>query len=93
MKRKSGVVPIDRLNFPLPGRETLERLKRWPGLRDKFKGKVVMIYSGEHHGFWRNGLCGYVEIGSPGAATMSLDAAFEVTKHCCPKKKIEFHAL
>ncbi len=71
----------------LEDRETLERIKRWPNLMKRFS--CVRIYSVEWLAFWRNTGQGYTEKATE-SAVWTIEAAFVRTKHCGPKKKIQF---
>jgi hypothetical protein len=74
-----------------PGYETLERLKRWPGLARKFT-LPVFIYSREHRCYWRPEGNGYVPT-KDGAGTWEIDEAVRLTCHCGPEKLIGFESL
>lgn len=98
MSAKRKPVPVERLKTPRYGHETLERLKRWPQLAEKLRDRYVMIWSGEHRGYWREGGCGYVDsigikAGIANAETLTIEAALAKTRHCGPEKQIEFHSL
>ncbi len=68
-------------------KETLERITRWPSLLSRFPR--VRIYSAEHCAFWRGTGQGYT--GSPKESQVwAIGDAVKRTKHCCPKKKIQF---
>lgn len=74
-----------------PITRSLKAMKRRGGERTKAKmaGKQVMIWSGEHHAFWRDGGCGYVE-GKDGAWVLPFEDAFRTTNHCGPEKRIVY---
>ena len=88
---KKKPVPASRLKKQREGVETLERLKRWPGLRKNVREDRVSIYSGEHDAYWREGGYGFTE--GCERWVLTLDEAFSITSSCCPKKKIEFHSV
>lgn len=70
-------------------RETLDRIKRWPSLMNRFKR--VRIFSAEHQAYWRGSGQGYTD--DPEASDVhDIEAAFKMTQHCCPEKRIEFVA-
>lgn len=71
----------------LEGRETLERIARWPSLMARFSR--VRIYSAEWGAFWRNTGQGYTG-DSAESAVWSTEKAFARTRHCGPEKKIQF---
>lgn len=96
MKSKLKIGMSDRLKRPPPGHETLERLKRWPGLKRRIMEDSVMIWCGEHQGYWRENGTGYVRRGPTGilqAWVLPLADALRKTRHCGPEKQIEFHSL
>lgn len=66
-------------------------MKRKGGERTKAKmdGKSVYIWSGEHHAFWRDGGCGYVET-KEGAWMIPFEDAYRTTAHCGPEKRIVY---
>ena len=67
--------------------ETLERIKRWPKLMDRFP--KVRIYSAEWTAYWRGKGNGYTE--DPRESHVwDIKEAFEKTSHCGPEKKIQF---
>ncbi|WBA79595.1 hypothetical protein [Endozoicomonas sp. GU-1] len=68
-------------------RETLERIKRWPGMKNRFPR--VRIYSAEWGYFWRGTGQGYTS--NPDESTvMSIDEALAKTRHCGPEKRIQY---
>jgi len=68
-------------------RETLERVKRWPNLRQRFK--FVRIYSAEWGYFWRGAGNGYTS--NPlESDVVSIDDAILYTMHCGKEKKIQY---
>ncbi len=77
--------PVRRLT----GRETLERINRWPSLMKRFKH--VRIYSAQWSAFWRGTGQGYTS-DSAESAVWAIEEAFECTRHCGPEKKIQFVA-
>jgi hypothetical protein len=95
LPRRTGSIPMDRLRKPRSGVETLERLKRWPSLREVPDGvcNEVKIYSGEHSAYWQENGHGYTGEWGDGVWVLPLKEAFEQVKHCCPSKCIEFHWL
>ena len=68
-------------------RETLERIKRWPTLKNRFP--KVKIYSAEHMAYWRGKGNGYTNIESE-SDIWTCEDAFNKTRHCGPEKKIQF---
>jgi len=68
-------------------RETLERIKRWPGLVARFPR--VRIYSAEWGAFWRGKGNGYTE-NAEESDVLEIGAAVARTKHCGPEKQIQF---
>lgn len=68
--------------------ETLERLKRWNKLIDKWDC-MVYIWSGEHQAYWRPESRGYTMYADQ-AGSWHIKEAFKMTKHCCPAKQIKF---
>lgn len=70
-----------------PTSESLERVKRWPSLKTRF-GKV-RIYSCEHQAYWRGTGQGYTTDPSE-SDILTMEDAFEKTRHCDPEKKITF---
>lgn len=52
----------------------------------------VRIWSDEHRAWWGpNGHGYFTEIGSAGI--YDIEKAFQLTQHCCSKKKIQFHSV
>lgn len=78
-----------RLRKQRKGTETLERLKRWPSLLQKFKDCEVWIYSDEHNLYWRPSGGGYTAAITH-AGTYSIEDAFARTRHAGPEKGIRF---
>lgn len=76
----------------IPGRETLERLTRWPSLRAKWAGKSVRIWSNEHEAFWRENGAGYT-LSEEKAGVFSFEDAWNRTRHCGPEKRITFREV
>jgi hypothetical protein len=68
-------------------RETLERIKRWPGLLIRFRR--VRIYSAEHGAFWRGKGNGYTANAAE-SDVWDIGAAVARTRHCGPEKQIQF---
>lgn len=68
-------------------RETLERIKRWPSLLNRFP--LVKIYSREHEAFWRGSGNGYTS-NPEESDSLTCKEAFEKTCHCGPEKQIQF---
>ena len=68
-------------------RETLERIKRWPKLKNRFT--LVKIYSNEHKAFWRGKGNGYT-LKPEESDTWTCEEAFKRTQHCGPEKQIQF---
>lgn len=68
-------------------RETLERIKRWPQLKNRFH--LVRIYSAEWSAYWRGTGQGYTSCKSA-STIMTIDDALERTRHCGPEKRIQY---
>ena len=68
-------------------RETLERIKRWPQMANRFP--KVQIYSAEHGAFWRGTGQGYT-IDPMESAVWGIEGAYARTRHCGPEKRIQF---
>ncbi len=82
--------PFNRLRRPKSLRkETLERMKAYPGLRKKWSDQWVFIWSAEHNAFWRSNCCGYTTNQSD-AGIYLFSKAYENTSHCDFSKRIEF---
>jgi phosphopantetheinyl transferase (holo-ACP synthase) len=71
----------------LEDRETLDRIKRWPQLIDRFD--KVRIYSAEHRAYWRGTGQGYTNIEDE-SHIWSLKDAYKKTNHCGPEKQIQY---
>lgn len=82
-------VPAQRLRRRDDGAETLERLKRWPSLKEKFKGKYVHIVSGQWGCFWGPDGSGYTDKKAD-AGIYTFEDAWSRTYHCGPEKRIRF---
>lgn len=72
---------------------TLNHLKKHPEKVERFHGKKVSIWSGEHKAWWRAKGCGYTlgeidENGDDGKGVYLFEDAWRRTHHCCPRKKI-----
>ena len=68
-------------------RETLERIKRWPSLKERFKR--VRIFSAEHGYFWRGTGQGYTS--NPlESEILDISEAYKMTNHCGPEKHIHY---
>lgn len=52
----------------------------------------VMIWSGEHHAWWRPDGKGYTDLQRE-AWSVDFPTAYEETKHCGPEKKVSYFAL
>jgi hypothetical protein len=76
----------------IEGRETLERLTRWPGLHRAWTGKKVRIWSNEHGAYWRRDGAGYSSDGLE-AGVFDFSDAFKRTRHCGPEKGITFRLI
>lgn len=74
------------------GVETLERLKRWPSLRNGWTGQKVRIWSNEHFCYWGPDRCGYTTDGLK-AGVYDFEDAFGATCGCSYDKKIEFRLV
>lgn len=68
-------------------RETLERIKRWPSLKNRFT--QVRIYSEEWRSYWRGKGNGYTEKETE-SDIWPIEDAFNRTYHCGPEKQIQF---
>ena len=68
-------------------RETLERIKRWPVLMNRFLN--VRIFSAEHNAYWRKTGQGYTENENE-SAIWNMKRAYKRTCHCGPEKQIQF---
>jgi hypothetical protein len=88
---KRTSVPLSRLKKQRDGVETLERLKRWPGLRKNVREDRVSIFSGEYGAYWREGGYGFTE--GREKWVLTLDEALTQTSSCCPQYQIEFHSV
>lgn len=64
-------------------------MKRWPGLRARWSGRNVRIYSNEHEMFWRPNGAGYTADKAE-AGVYDFDDAWARTSHCGPEKKIGY---
>lgn len=71
-------------------RETLERIKRWPNLINRFP--KVRIYSAEHQAFWRGMGRGYTLNPEESEIWFCRDAV-QKTRHCGPEKRIQYIAV
>ena len=58
---------------------------------DSLRGKQVLIWSGEHHGYWGPDWCGYYD--KPGAGIYEFGDAYLHVSHCSPEKKIAFEPV
>lgn len=68
-------------------RETLERIKRWPSLKSRFK--KVRIYSAEWGSYWRGKGNGYTS--NPLESNVwDIEEAYMMTNHCGPEKRIQY---
>lgn len=70
--------------------EKLERIKRWAGIRRKWEGRKVCIYSTEHRAYWRPNGSGYTAIESE-AGVYDFHDALRRTQHCDSSKGIHFY--
>lgn len=82
---------------PLPPtkmRRKLVSMQRKGGerTRTKLAGKDVLIWSSEHHAWWRPDRSGYTTFRSA-AGRYSFEDAWEATSGCGPEKKITFEVL
>ena len=68
---------------------TLEGMKRKDANHAKRARRLVYIYSGEHHAYWRPKAQGYTSNLNE-AGVWLFPEAFAITKHCGPEKRIEF---
>jgi hypothetical protein len=86
--------PITVPMAPALFRRRLESIKRKGGERvwDKIAGRRVLIWSGEHNAWWREGFSGYA-INRHKAGIYDAKEAIDGTWHCGREKKISFEAL
>lgn len=72
-------------------RRSLTAMKRKGGERTyaKMAGRLVYIYSGEHHAWWRVDGIGYTDDQSQ-AGIWEFEDAYRTTEHCGPEKRILF---
>ena len=68
-------------------RETLERVKRWPSLKGRFK--LVRIYSAEWGYFWRGDGQGYTSDPKE-SKVLTMEEALFATWHCGSEKRIQY---
>lgn len=68
-------------------RETLERIRRWPHLINRFPR--VRIYSAEHGAYWRGTGKGYTSNPEESEIYWCRDAVHK-TRHCEPEKHIQY---
>lgn len=68
------------------------RLKRWPSLFARWRGKVVRIYNGHRGLYWRPKAAGYT-METRDAGLYSFERAYALTCHCGPEKGIEYHLV
>lgn len=73
---------------PKAGTETLERIKRWPGLVRNLT-ELVRIHSGEHRAFWRAHGHGYTQEETK-AGLFTIQEALSQTRHAGREKQISF---
>jgi hypothetical protein len=71
----------------LEDRETLDRIKRWPSLRKRFK--KVRIYSGQWQSYWRGEGSGYTFLESE-SNVWCINEAISITQHCGSEKQIQY---
>lgn len=71
-------------------RETLERIRRWPGLKNRFR--LVRIYSAEWGAYWRGTGQGYTQ-NPEDSAILGIEEAYKKTRHCGPEKRIQYVAV
>ncbi len=70
--------------------DNLERLKRWPGLKNQWIGKTVYILSDGW--YWRPDSCGYTSDGLE-AGKYDFEDAWKCTSHCGPEKRIVYKVV
>lgn len=70
--------------------DNLERLKRWPTLRNKWAGKKVYIISDGL--YWRPNGCGYTSDGLE-AGIWNFEDAYRTTSGCGPEKQIVYKVI
>ena len=89
IKESGGLEEIMRENRfkKYADRETLERIKRWPHLIERFP--CVRIYSAEHNAFWRGIGNGYTD-DINASAVWHCQEAVRRTRHCGPEKQIQY---
>lgn len=73
-------------------RRTLVGMKRNPGIKEKFKGKKVRIWSGQWRQWWRPGANGYSPLAEE-AGIYEFDDAWDKSAHCGPEKKISYQIV
>jgi len=68
---------------------SLEKLKRYPSMKQKWLGLKVRIWSGEWRMWWRPEGNGYTEIEADAWITR-FENAWDNASHAGPEKQIEF---
>ena len=68
-------------------RETLERIKRWPSMKERFP--YVRLYSAEWDAWWRGTGQGYTD-DMQASDVMTIQDAIKRAGHCGPEKRIQF---
>lgn len=91
MKTKSSRYNKYSLRVPMPGWETLDRMKRWPSILKKWidAGRQVRIWSREHLMYWCKEGDGYTT-DECFAGVVEMREAYRMTRHCGPEKQIYF---
>jgi hypothetical protein len=70
----------------------LETAIHYPQVRERHKGRMVRIWSGEHAAYWRPDCGGYTREVSE-AGVYSFEDAYAATNHCGREKEISFEPL
>lgn len=66
-------------------------LANWKA-RERWLGRKVRIWSGEHHAWWRPERSGYT-LHPEAAGIYDFSDAYDSTRHCDPSKKISYEAV
>lgn len=70
--------------------EKLERVLRYPGVRRKWQGRTVHIWSGQWDAYWRPKGAGYTTETAE-AGRWDIEEAIKLSQHCGPEKQIQFY--
>lgn len=83
-------VALQRLVRPRQGEWiTLEKLKRYASIKQKWLGKKVRIYSEQWRMWWRENGNGYTDNESEAWVT-TFEHAWDVSHHAGPEKQIKY---